>query len=108
MVFVFLDEYYLYECYLNELMEMPLHSREVDKEVEETTNSESIVSQRMSIAGGFLDVALFVADVEHLKFIFDTGKADIEYYDLLLGLLFSSLTLQVLYLCHFQTTIISI
>ncbi|XP_054169328.1 uncharacterized protein LOC128966505 [Oppia nitens] len=60
-----------------------------------TINSDSIVSNRMTIAGGFLDVALFVADVEHLKFIFDTGRDDIEYYNLLLGLLFTSLVLQI-------------
>ena len=61
----------------------------------EKFNSESVISQRITIAGGFLDVALFVADVEHLKFIFDTGKDDIDYYNLLLVLLITSLVLQV-------------
>lgn len=66
------------------------------KRSHEKVSSESVVSQRITIAGGFLDIALFVADVEHLKFIFDTGKDDIDYYNLLVGLLFTSLALQVM------------
>lgn len=53
-------------------------------------------SYQMTIAGGFLDFALFVADVEHLKFILDAGKDDIKYYTLLLILLISSLLIQVM------------
>ncbi|CAG2177158.1 unnamed protein product [Oppiella nova] len=72
-----------------------ISGEEIDKGTEQVYDSNAIVSQRMTIAGGFLDVALFVADVEHLKFIFDTGRADVQYYDLLLGLLFASLILQI-------------
>ena len=77
---------------VNRINETKEESEDIKKK---TINTDSIVNQRITIAGGFLDVALFVADVEHLKFIFDTGKQDIEYYDLLLGLLFTSLALQV-------------
>jgi len=69
----------------------------INQNNQQLINSESIVNQRMaSIAGGFLDFALFVADVEHLKFILDTGKEDVKNYDLLLGLLITSLSLQVI------------
>ena len=85
-------------------MEMSnLNRMDVNKEESDQTDlapalvtSNSVVNQRMTIAGGFLDIALFVSNVEHLKFIYDTGKEDIEYYDLLLAVLFTSLSLQVL------------
>jgi len=64
---------------------------------EEGENSRSLVKQRITIAGGFLDFALFVADVGHLKFIIETGPQDTKSYDLLLGLLITSLSLQVNY-----------
>lgn len=54
-------------------------------------------SYQITIAGGFLDFALFVADVEHLKFVLDAGKDDIKYYTLLLILLISSLLIQVIF-----------
>ena len=53
------------------------------------------LAQQMTIAGSFLDFALFVADVEHLKFILDLGTRRVTYYAFLLGLLITSLTLQV-------------
>ncbi len=53
------------------------------------------LAQHMTIAGSFLDFALFVADVEHLKFILDAGKDKINYYTLLVVLIIGSLTLQV-------------
>lgn len=53
------------------------------------------LAQHMTIAGSFLDFALFVADVEHLKFILDAGKDKINYYTLLVVLLIGSLSLQV-------------
>lgn len=59
-------------------------------------DSNSIVGQRMTIAGVFFDIALFVADVEHMKFIIDSGKESIDNYHLLLGLLIGSLSLQLL------------
>jgi hypothetical protein len=62
---------------------------------EERADSQSVVKQRVTIAGGFLDFALFVADVGHLKFIIDTGPQDTKSYDFLLGLLITSLSLQV-------------
>ncbi len=64
---------------------------------EEGEDSRSLVKQRITIAGGFLDFALFVADVGHLKFIIETGPQDTKSYDLLLGLLITSLSLQVNY-----------
>jgi hypothetical protein len=64
---------------------------------EEGQDSRSLVKQRITIAGGFLDFALFVADVGHLKFIIETGPQDTKSYDLLLGLLITSLSLQVNY-----------
>ncbi len=45
---------------------------------QESRDSQSIVNQRITIAGGFLDFALFIADVEHLKFIIETGKEDVK------------------------------
>lgn len=51
--------------------------------------------QQMTIAGSFLDFALFVADVEHFKFVLDAGKENIQYYYLLVTLLCTSLVLQV-------------
>lgn len=54
------------------------------------------LAQHMTIAGSFLDFALFVADVEHLKFILDAGKDKINYYTLLVVLIIGSLALQVL------------
>jgi Tfp pilus assembly protein PilO len=45
---------------------------------EEKKNSQSYINQRITIAGGFLDFALFVADIEHLKFIIETGKEDVK------------------------------
>ncbi|CAG2116535.1 unnamed protein product [Medioppia subpectinata] len=60
-----------------------------------TIDSNAVVSQRMTIAGGFLDVALFVADVEHLKFVIETGKDSVRYYTLLMTLLLLSLILQI-------------
>lgn len=53
------------------------------------------LAQHMTIAGSFLDFALFVADVEHLKFILDSGKDRINYYTLLVVLIIGSLALQV-------------
>jgi hypothetical protein len=57
-------------------------------------NSESIVSKRLTIAGGFLDFALFSANVEHLKFVVETGHL-MKHYELLLSLLIISLVMQV-------------
>ena len=53
------------------------------------------LAQHMTIAGSFLDFALFVADVEHLKFLLDAGQDNIKYYTMLVGLLIASLALQV-------------
>ena len=52
-------------------------------------------AQHLTIAGGFLDFALFVADVEHLKFLLDTGSEHVKYYVLLIIMLCASLILQV-------------
>lgn len=54
------------------------------------------LAQHMTIAGSFLDFALFVADVEHLKFILDAGKEKIDYYTMLIVCLIASLSLQVI------------
>nr|XP_027206280.1 probable serine/threonine-protein kinase vps15 isoform X2 [Dermatophagoides pteronyssinus] len=51
-------------------------------------------AQHLTIAGGFLDFALFVADVEHLKFLLDTGSEHVKYYVLLIIMLCASLILQ--------------
>ena len=59
-------------------------------------SGSSLISQRATIAGVFFDIALFVADVEHMKFILDSGKQSIDNYGLLLGLLCTSLALQLL------------
>ena len=53
------------------------------------------LAQHMTIAGSFLDFALFVADVEHLKFLLDAGKDNMKYYTMLVALLIASLVLQV-------------
>ena len=60
------------------------------------SEGQSLVSQRMTIAGVFFDIALFVADVEHLKFVIDEGKETLDNYALLLGLLIGSLSIQIL------------
>lgn len=52
-------------------------------------------AQHLTIAGGFLDFALFVADVEHLKYLLDVGSDHVKYYILLIILLCASLILQV-------------
>ncbi|XP_075585496.1 uncharacterized protein LOC124498256 isoform X2 [Dermatophagoides farinae] len=51
-------------------------------------------AQHLTIAGGFLDFALFVADVEHLKYLLDVGSDHVKYYILLIILLCASLILQ--------------
>ncbi|OTF74642.1 hypothetical protein BLA29_009321 [Euroglyphus maynei] len=51
-------------------------------------------AQHLTIAGGFLDFALFVADVEHLKFLLDTGSDHVKYYTLLIVMICASLILQ--------------
>ena len=61
----------------------------------ERFNQSSMISKRVTIAGGFLDFALFTANVEHLKFIIETGPDDVSHYTMLLWLLFISLGLQV-------------
>lgn len=58
------------------------------------------LAQHMTIAGSFLDFALFVADVEHLKFILDAGKNNVNYYILLIMLLVGSLILQVSFILN--------
>ena len=70
------------------------------------------LAQHMTIAGSFLDFALFVADVEHLKFILDAGKDKINYYTMLIVLLIGSLALQVSWqllerLCFYLQLILS-
>ncbi|KAH7636546.1 hypothetical protein DERF_002555 [Dermatophagoides farinae] len=52
-------------------------------------------AQHLTIAGGFLDFALFVADVEHLKYLLDVGSDHVKYYILLIILLCASLILQL-------------
>lgn len=59
-------------------------------------NSNFRIAQQMTVAGSFLDFALFVADVEHLKFLIDSGKENVEYYNFLMGLLITSLVLQII------------
>ena len=54
------------------------------------------LAQQMTIAGSFLDFALFVADVEHLKFLFDAGEENIKYYKFLIRMLILSLALQLI------------
>lgn len=61
------------------------------KEVKE----ELILNRNSAIVGGFLDFALFTADVEHLKYVIESGKDGIRHYDLLLWSLIASLALQV-------------
>lgn len=56
---------------------------------------EYLVSRRITIAGGFLDFALFTANVEHLKFIIESGAEAISHYHFLYALLIISLILQV-------------
>lgn len=73
---------------------------QVDNQVDfieegERFNQSSMISKRVTIAGGFLDFALFTANVEHLKFIIETGPDDVSHYTMLLWLLFISLGLQV-------------
>ena len=68
---------------------------QVDFIEEEKFNQSSMISKRVTIAGGFLDFALFTANVEHLKFIIETGPDDVSHYTMLLWLLFISLGLQV-------------
>lgn len=64
-------------------------------EAAENYNQASMISKRVTIAGGFLDFALFTANVEHLKFVIETGPDDVSHYTMLLWLLFISLGLQV-------------
>jgi hypothetical protein len=64
------------------------------RDVPDFVNNDSIVSKRLTIAGGFLDFALFSANVEHLKFVVETGHL-MKHFELLLSLLIISLVLQV-------------
>ncbi|KAG8201343.1 hypothetical protein JTE90_016820 [Oedothorax gibbosus] len=54
-----------------------------------------VMTRRITIAGGFLDIALFTANCEQLKFVLELGKWHI-YYNEVLGLLITSLVLQLL------------
>lgn len=81
----------------------PQMSASSDEKTDSADSSEplvkpgsSLISQRATIAGVFFDIALFVADVEHLKFIIDSGKESIDNYGLMLGLLCASLSVQFL------------
>lgn len=65
------------------------------REMREIVEQESLINKRVSVAGSFLDFALFVEHVEHLKFIIEAGSEDIKYYTLLLWLIIASLALQV-------------
>lgn len=55
----------------------------------------SLMTRRITIAGGFLDIALFTANCEQLKFVLELGTLHI-YYNHVLGLLITSLVLQLL------------
>lgn len=69
-------------------------SQKVD---EKTLNAatNNIMTRRITIAGGFLDIALFTANIEQLKFILEVGPFYI-YYRQVLGLIITSLVLQML------------
>lgn len=64
-------------------------------ESRKTIKKELVINRNSAIVGGFLDLAIFTADVEHLKFIVEAGRDKLKYYDLLLGCLIASLSLQV-------------
>ena len=51
--------------------------------------------QYLSIAGGSLDFALLVSNVQHVKFIIDTGQENVPYFTFLITLLLVSIALQV-------------
>ncbi|KAH9405767.1 hypothetical protein TYRP_014063 [Tyrophagus putrescentiae] len=52
--------------------------------------------QYLSIAGGSLDFALLVSNVQHVKFIIDTGQENVPYFTFLITLLLVSIALQLL------------
>ncbi|XP_054709622.1 ninjurin-B-like [Uloborus diversus] len=54
-----------------------------------------LMTRRITIAGGFLDIALFTANCEQLKFVLELGNFHI-YYQQVLGLIITSLILQLL------------
>ncbi|KFM68874.1 Ninjurin-2, partial [Stegodyphus mimosarum] len=60
-----------------------------------STAGSHLMTRRITIAGGFLDIALFTANCEQLKFVLELGYFDI-YYKHVLGLLITSLVLQLL------------
>ena len=53
------------------------------------------VINKVAIAGGCLDLALFSSNVQMLKKIIDDGPNVLNYYKLILYLIISSLALQV-------------
>ena len=77
------------------LDETGIDSSKIDKQVVKG-EVQSLMSQRMTIAGVFFDIARFVSDVEHLKFVIDAGSDTLNNYALLLTLLIVSLSLQLL------------
>ncbi|GFT94353.1 hypothetical protein NPIL_178061 [Nephila pilipes] len=59
-------------------------------------NAENhLITRRITIAGGFLDIALFTTNCEQLKFVLELGEFHI-YYNQVLALLITSLVLQLL------------
>ncbi|GBL96469.1 hypothetical protein AVEN_229923-1 [Araneus ventricosus] len=54
-----------------------------------------LITRRITIAGGFLDIALFTTNCEQMKFVLELGEFHV-YYHQVLGLLITSLILQLL------------
>ncbi|GFY18296.1 hypothetical protein TNCV_2047021 [Trichonephila clavipes] len=54
-----------------------------------------LITRRITIAGGFLDIALFTTNCEQLKFVLELGEFHIYYHQVLV-LLITSLVLQLL------------
>ncbi|KAF8785892.1 uncharacterized protein LOC129958955 [Argiope bruennichi] len=59
------------------------------------TAGNHLITRRITIAGGFLDIALFTTNCEQMKFVLELGEYHI-YYRQVLGLLITSLILQLL------------
>lgn len=76
----------------NSVMDIVSNQPDGDKK---SMKKELVINRNAAIVGGFLDLAIFTADVEHLKFVIEAGKSSVKYYDLLFGCLVATLSLQV-------------
>ncbi|XP_015926879.1 ninjurin-2-like [Parasteatoda tepidariorum] len=76
-------------------LQTPFLPSSTDEKKKKEVVPNPLITRRISIAGGFLDIALFSANCEQLKFVLELGNLHI-YYNEVLGLIIASLVLQLL------------